>query len=1001
MRNFFLITSALAAFPFLATSNLSAQNPPPYVTTNIVDVKRGDASTTGSLGLLSFRIAQDIVNSSAPDERLGGAVIRRADYPSQFAGSWAQAGYVGGWLGPLMTDLNRYTSPSVTLFENAYFDNELYEDASPTVPGDHLEFGMAVVPFDTPLPWGRERSAATGTLEWETTVTLQPIRSEFSGVVGEMDVIMFRADIIARGGDVDARAVPIQMPPLAITLPGTYASVPSYVGLVGLGRPYLSYITEFTTVPVPTAGQIVINAEISGYIPEAQVYALPNGAVMKEWHLPLTGVLVIDRAGAGLTPVATASLPAGGAAIVFDSEGTRRVEFSPGARLVALPGASQNVSLLSGASSEPSALFSGARANSDAQAERAELIAAATINHDLAQPVALDLASSAFQLTLDPNYRDAQTLTFRDVRDNLTRKSYADAVMLPFVALNGTPVPLEQARLVDLRAFPSSDGGGFTGWLTGAFPEFNQTAAHSSRFFQPGLLVHAVYDLGDGLHAFVEHQLFHGGVPDGGRLNSNVLVKALDPRPIHAYPTQYAELTETGPAFLSSTEFTTEFGPVAPSLFNHLEVGDHRLNTDYRTIDRIYSGNAFGLRSLAPLFGRPPDSALSISGQKVTVITGPPPTIPASTRNLSVFRVGLANGPVRPPAAPPALGQACGSVAVTDIAIPDAPPSADIREAWFEADGANLYVSFRLAEVPTVPVSPLGDRYGVTWRVAHESFAVRATLAPNGTWSFVAGGFTFGSFMSFGAIPGSVLPGPNGVVRMTVPRDAFGYEDGTMLRDTAAYSFVGTTANVIDSAPNTSSAAYGLGNDYIVRGCQGDAVQLLRAASIKTHGTAGAFEIDLPLLSGPGIENRSGGANGEHTIVFTFATPLANVGTASVTSGTGSVSGGAIDSSDPHRYLVNLTNVSNAQLLTLQLSGVTDTGGHVTNEVSLTFGVLLGDTGGNGSVNASDIGQTKANSGQATHAANFRTDINANGVINSSDIGVVKSQSGASLPAVP
>ena len=60
--------------------------------------------------------------------------------------------------------------------------------------------------------------------------------------------------------------------------------------------------------------------------------------------------------------------------------------------------------------------------------------------------------------------------------------------------------------------------------------------------------------------------------------------------------------------------------------------------------------------------------------------------------------------------------------------------------------------------------------------------------------------------------------------------------------------------------------------------------------------------------------------------------------------------------------------------------------------------VLLGDTDGNGAVTSSDIGQTKAQSGQPMSAANFRGDVNANGAITSSDIGQVKAQSGTQLP---
>ena len=58
------------------------------------------------------------------------------------------------------------------------------------------------------------------------------------------------------------------------------------------------------------------------------------------------------------------------------------------------------------------------------------------------------------------------------------------------------------------------------------------------------------------------------------------------------------------------------------------------------------------------------------------------------------------------------------------------------------------------------------------------------------------------------------------------------------------------------------------------------------------------------------------------------------------------------------------------------------------------MGGLAGDTNGNGSVNASDVSQTKAQSGVAVMASNFRTDVNSNGSINASDVSNVKSRSG-------
>ena len=53
---------------------------------------------------------------------------------------------------------------------------------------------------------------------------------------------------------------------------------------------------------------------------------------------------------------------------------------------------------------------------------------------------------------------------------------------------------------------------------------------------------------------------------------------------------------------------------------------------------------------------------------------------------------------------------------------------------------------------------------------------------------------------------------------------------------------------------------------------------------------------------------------------------------------------------------------------------------------------MMGDTNGNNAVNASDIAQTKAQTGQPITTANFRSDVAVNGIINASDVGLVKSR---------
>jgi uncharacterized protein (TIGR02597 family) len=169
-------------------------------------------------------------------------------------------------------------------------------------------------------------------------------------------------------------------------------------------------------------------------------------------------------------------------------------------------------------------------------------------------------------------------------------------------------------------------------------------------------------------------------------------------------------------------------------------------------------------------------------------------------------------------------------------------------------------------------------------------------------------------------------------------------------------------------------------------------VHAIKAVSRKTHGTAGTFDIDLPLSGTPGIECRH--AAGNHKVVFTFPAPV-TVSGAAVTSGTATTAA-PILSTGGTEVTVDLSGVTNAQRITVTLLGVTD--GANSNDVAVRMGLLPGDTTGSGSVNSSDISQTKAQSGQPVSASNFRQDVTANGSINASDIGLVKSNSGTFLP---
>ena len=172
--------------------------------------------------------------------------------------------------------------------------------------------------------------------------------------------------------------------------------------------------------------------------------------------------------------------------------------------------------------------------------------------------------------------------------------------------------------------------------------------------------------------------------------------------------------------------------------------------------------------------------------------------------------------------------------------------------------------------------------------------------------------------------------------------------------------------------------------------------------SRKTHGTAGAFDINLPLTGSAGSECRGGGVNSDYQVVFTFSSPVTLSG-AVVTPEAGkfgNIAGAPSVSPDGRTITLSLTNITDVQTIGITLFGVRN--GTNTNDITVRMQLMVGDTNYNGVVNASDIGQTKSQIGSVVGSANFRTDVTANGTINASDVSLVKSRSGggatASLP---
>jgi hypothetical protein len=198
---------------------------------------------------------------------------------------------------------------------------------------------------------------------------------------------------------------------------------------------------------------------------------------------------------------------------------------------------------------------------------------------------------------------------------------------------------------------------------------------------------------------------------------------------------------------------------------------------------------------------------------------------------------------------------------------------------------------------------------------------------------------------------------------------------------------------------------------------------LTGAVSRMTHGSAGTFDTILFAAAaecGPagcprGVESRSSASlgSGNYTMIFSFSSNLVSVAGATVTghnptSGTGSVSGPVIVGPNPSLGLaanqcqVNLTNVSNAQYLTVTLNSVVDTTTARGDVVGPQMAVLIGDVNATGGVDGNDVSAVQSHTRQAVNSGNFSYDVNATGgSIDGNDVSFTQSHTRTSLPSPP
>ncbi len=292
----------------------------------------------------------------------------------------------------------------------------------------------------------------------------------------------------------------------------------------------------------------------------------------------------------------------------------------------------------------------------------------------------------------------------------------------------------------------------------------------------------------------------------------------------------------------------------------------------------------------------------------------------------------------------------------------------------------NSAVTFEYGTVQTQSIPPVVGVIGVPTE--------NPVGTPDGASNFNADG-TISIYIDKSLVgspqPGDILAAVNGRTFNTGDTPPETFQRSTLLVD---HTFI--KGNTDTSYPPATYTVTGNNTCAAVNG-----IAPVSAVSRKTHSFAGDFDVDLPLLGNPGIECRSGGASGNHKVVITFAVPV-TVTNATVTPGSGGSASVSSFTVNNTQVTVNLTNVSNAQTLSINLIGVT--GGSNSGNVSVPMGVLTGDTNADRFCDAIDVSQTKSQSGKPVGLTNFREDVNVDGFIDAIDTSLVKSKSGTALP---
>jgi hypothetical protein len=204
-----------------------------------------------------------------------------------------------------------------------------------------------------------------------------------------------------------------------------------------------------------------------------------------------------------------------------------------------------------------------------------------------------------------------------------------------------------------------------------------------------------------------------------------------------------------------------------------------------------------------------------------------------------------------------------------------------------------------------------------------------------------------------------------------------------------------TITALYDYMPNSLSFA-----DSYVLAKTNTCSPLLGWVSRKTHGSAGDFDINLPSSGTSAIECRGSGASNNYTIIYALDKNIALPGTASLAQGSATISSVTVGP-NANQVTINLTNVTTAQHLFINLNGMQDVGGTTYFNLFTKMDVLVGDVNASGLVDSGDVFLVRQQTGQNPGPSNFREDVNASGLIDSGDVFITRQQTGIGLSSGP